>query len=216
MVLVLYTADEVLEDGLLLYGFSKARQQRVKRDTNLELFRSRFGIHPVVVAQVWEDFQTTNIPAARIDTPKGNVSLASFLHTLCFLKTYPTENNRRGDTGLCRTTARKWGWYFVERMVALKADKVSVDVFTTDRPSDPLFSFTVGSHCLFCLSPFRSNGLQDGRRILLSLVMVFIVASMKKFTPFCRKIQTISLQSSMGQDSPTNWHCISGKIVWFG
>lgn len=56
-------------------------------------------IQPVVVAQVWEDLQTTLIAAAKINTsmPKGNVSLECLLHALQFLD---DVSNRLPASGL--------------------------------------------------------------------------------------------------------------------
>ena len=68
---------------------------------------------------------------ARINTatPKGNVSLETYLRSLHFIKTYPTEKQRKGPSGHCENTVRKWCWYFLERVQALKGVKVS-------RPTD--------------------------------------------------------------------------------
>jgi hypothetical protein len=122
-MVVILTADEILSKGLLMVGFDVSRQQRVKRSTNLERFRSHFGSNPVVYAQIWEDLQTTDLPEARI-TDDATVDL--FLTGIHFLKIYPTENERSGLFKLCTTTARKWGWYFSLKVQALKGKKVSL------------------------------------------------------------------------------------------
>ena len=53
--ILLYMSDQVLALGLYLAGIGATRQDRVKRETNLEDFKSIYGIHPLVVAQIWED-----------------------------------------------------------------------------------------------------------------------------------------------------------------
>ena len=118
------TPDEVLSEGLALYGFDEARQAIQNRKSNLNDFKAHFGVSPVVVAQVWEDLQTTAVTTARIE-PTGNINLVNLLHALHFLTAYPLERVRKGQTGNCRKTLRKWGWYFIKAIMALKAVKVS-------------------------------------------------------------------------------------------
>ena len=160
MVLIIYTTDEVLCFGLELFGMDRRRQQRQQRETNIEDFKAQYGVSPVVYAQIWEDLQTTTLQlpqvngappqSARINTEmlKGNVNLETFLRSLHFMKCYPTEKQRKGPSGHCETTVRKWCWYFLERIQALKAVKVSrptdAHARLTNRPT-PL------SHACSCL-----------------------------------------------------------------
>ena len=125
-MLLIYTADEVLSFGLTLVGFDEHRQRRQQRKSNVEDFKGHFGTQPVVVAQIWEDLQTTEIAAARINTaaPKEMVSLKTFLRSMHFLKRYPAETERKGSSGRRKKTVRKWCWYFLERVQALKKQKV--------------------------------------------------------------------------------------------
>jgi hypothetical protein len=59
--------DDMMERGLELGGFS----DRQINDAGLKLkysrFKSWFGSHPVVYAQIWEDLLTTDIAEARIE-----------------------------------------------------------------------------------------------------------------------------------------------------
>jgi hypothetical protein len=65
--MLILTDDEVLTRGLELVGFGIDRQERVKDEENVLRFTDHFGSHPRVYAQIWEDLQTTNIAAARVD-----------------------------------------------------------------------------------------------------------------------------------------------------
>ena len=121
-IMAILTAIEFLQKGLELAGFSRRRQQRVCRATNLRRFKDHFGSLPVVYAQIWEDLQTTDIPEARIDARKDCVD--SFLMAIHFLKCYPKEGERAAIFKICKKTARKWGWYFAEKVQALKVEKV--------------------------------------------------------------------------------------------
>ena len=64
--LLIYTEDEILDEGLRALSWEPFQIQRVKIETNIERFRSHFGAHPCVLAQIWEDLQTTTIANANI------------------------------------------------------------------------------------------------------------------------------------------------------
>lgn len=123
MVVVL-TADEILQMGLALIGFSQQRQANVQRTTNLLRFKAHYGSHPIVYAQIWEDLQTTTIPEARIDAQK--IHPHNFLMATHFLARYPTEQEQASTFGICDKTARYWTWFFACKIQALKAQKVSL------------------------------------------------------------------------------------------
>lgn len=146
MVLIIYTPDEVLAFGLKLYGYDDPRLGRQTRKTNVADFKSHFGTYPSVLAQIWEDLQTTHVAAARINTatPKGMVCLETFLRAMSFLKYYPIERQRKGPEQSCQNTIRKYTWYFLERVQALKAMKVrSCDQETSLRFFASIFASTL-------------------------------------------------------------------------
>ena len=147
----IYTPDEVLSEGLVVAGFDHARQKRVQRKTNVERFVDYFGVAPAVYAEIWEDLQTTSIVfrasngalvPARMDTTMASVTLQNFLLALHFIKAYPTEKQRAGKSGRCERFMRKWGWYFLERIAALKKKKVK-SLWVRDHRLDRLFTHTV-------------------------------------------------------------------------
>jgi len=124
MALLLYTADEVMAKGLLIVGFSATRLAGVMRKTRLAWFESHFGVAPVVYSEIWEDLQTPAIAEARIDTKKRGVTIDNFLQSIYFIKVYPTEIQRSALSGYSDRTDRKWGWYFLGKIAALKGLKV--------------------------------------------------------------------------------------------
>jgi len=99
--IVCYSGDQVMAIGLDMMGFPPARQQRVKRSTQLDDFQAFFGVHPLVIARIWEDLQTTNVQLTPTTTAQilasppwltyGMVTIRNFLHAFHFLKRYPTE-----------------------------------------------------------------------------------------------------------------------------
>jgi hypothetical protein len=122
--LEIYTPNELLVAGLRLLGWTPRQILRVNADTNITRFRAFFNAHPVPLAQLWEDLQTTTIAAANINRAGRRRSLKEFFMALNFLSRYPTEYQREGLWKVSRNTLRKSGWTYVECIGALKADKI--------------------------------------------------------------------------------------------
>ena len=61
------TADQFLEEGLLLVGYPIARQNLAKKSTNLSRFKSAYAQAPNVCTAIFNDFQSTAIIEARIE-----------------------------------------------------------------------------------------------------------------------------------------------------
>jgi hypothetical protein len=120
-MVVILTADGMMRIGLEMCGFDGRRQNKACRALNLRRFKAHFGSNPIVYAQIWEDLQTTMIPKARID---GKVCVESFLMAILFLKIYPTEEVLSGFFKICERSVRKWVWYYVSKIQALKRAKV--------------------------------------------------------------------------------------------
>jgi len=150
MVLYLYTPDQVMYRGLFLASrdWTMDRLFKLDREILIEEFKSYYGSHPVVLAQVWEELQTTTIPGARIDTSrKRSVHLKTFLRSMQFLKQYPTERQRRVQFARSRTTIRTWSKYFIKRIQALKAIKIR---WPDDNEWTTTFIVSVdGVHCVY-------------------------------------------------------------------
>ena len=122
-MVVILTAKEILCDGLLLCGFDVRRQKDIWNANNLRRFKSHYGSDPVVCMAIWEALLTTKIPEARISDKAADIDL--FLMSSHFLYRYSTEEQRAGLFKICETTARNWGWYYVNKIAALKGEKVS-------------------------------------------------------------------------------------------
>ena len=148
MKILVYSTDQVLWRGLELAGMERRKFERQKRQTNLEDFRGIYGTHPMVLAVLWEKLQTTKTPSARIDTTKKrSVHLKNFLRAIYFLFRYPTEVERKVKFGNTKKTIRKWCWYFVDRIEALKAEII---VWPADDAWKGFFILSVdGVHCRF-------------------------------------------------------------------
>jgi len=156
--MLVYSPTQILERGLTLAGADTKRlMNRQKRETTIEDFKSFYGSHPAVLAQIWEDLQTTSatftnkkghVVPARIDTSKTrSVHLKNFLRTHQFLKQYQTEKQRKLPFRNTEKTIRKWCWYFVERMAALKHEKI---VWPEDNEWKTAYIATVdGVHLVF-------------------------------------------------------------------
>jgi hypothetical protein len=62
--IVVFTAEEIMRHGLLLVNYSRKRIKKAKTKRNIERFKGHFGSKPAVIAQIWEDLQTTQVEAA--------------------------------------------------------------------------------------------------------------------------------------------------------
>jgi hypothetical protein len=123
----IYSPVEILYRGLGIAGFDEDRIARVENPLNQRRFRSWFGSNSNVCARIWEDLLTTEIEEARIPL---NANPDYFLMALHFLKVYSTEEHRSGTFGIGERTVRKWTWYFVGKLSALKEQKVSFVLFS--------------------------------------------------------------------------------------
>jgi len=120
-----YTPAQVLRIGLKLIGVSRERQQRQLHKTNVTDFKAHFGTEPIVCAKMWDDLQTTDIADAKIKaTLHDGANLKNFLRACHFLMRYKTEAERKVDSGHTKKTVRKWTWFFLAKIKALKAAKV--------------------------------------------------------------------------------------------
>ena len=129
MVVYIYTAKQVQRIGLKILGVNRHRQQRQSNKSNLADFKAHYCVDPVVCAQMWEDLQTTTLPDAQInatapDNRNSGANLKNFLRAFHFLMRYGTELERKVSSGNTRSTVRKWTWFFVEKIYALRGLKV--------------------------------------------------------------------------------------------
>lgn len=122
----IFTEDEVLRIGLLYAGFNAHRQQRVERATCIGRFKSQYSSSPLVCAKIWEDLVTSpDIWENRTHPAAAASFFEKFLMALYFLKSYPTEERLAAMWKTCEKSARKWVWFFVEKIQSLKGKKVS-------------------------------------------------------------------------------------------
>ena len=146
--LIPLTAKEMLKAGLEKV-FNVARIHRVKGDPwqsrrNLQRFKDHYGASCYVASQIWNELQTTGIDEARIDDCK-KLSVDFYLEALNFLYRYSRESERESAFDRSPKTLRKWCWFYLERIQALKASKI---VFPTRFKDSDIWIMTVdGVHC---------------------------------------------------------------------
>ena len=90
-MVVILTADEILQKGLLLVGFSIRRQQNVQRKTNIARFKAHFGSDPVVYAQIWEDLHSSENEDLLVSEKAGADLFLQGLHFLRCSALSPTS-----------------------------------------------------------------------------------------------------------------------------
>ena len=118
-----YHPEKFLFIGLELAGFSSWRQKRVGSFSNRRRFKTVYGSSPEDLARMWSDLLTTSVPGARVKTSWADP--VQFLMTHYWLRNYPTETCMTGIFKLTEKTIRKWVWYFLEKIAALKSDKIT-------------------------------------------------------------------------------------------
>lgn len=147
--LVSFTADQMLEKGLLLAGIHTKRLESQKKETLVQTFIDRYGSRPVVYAQIWEDLQRTTVAEALVPV-KDRDKVDYFFMALHFLKRYYVESERALIYGVDKTTVRKWTWYFIEKIQALKKEKITWP--EDDYGNDKWIMSVDGVHC-WCQEP---------------------------------------------------------------
>jgi hypothetical protein len=149
-MVAVFTADEILRKGLVLVGYDFRRQDKVSKTANLERFRAQYGSNPVVYAQIWEDLQTTVILEARIDDKMADAD--NYLMSIHFLKCYPTEVEQGGIFLGCEKSMRKWTWYYLRKIQALKQQKVRL------LPTTSYARVIITTNAILCLLSLLNNG----------------------------------------------------------
>jgi hypothetical protein len=76
--MIVFTVDEIQDEGLALVGLNLAPQERGGIKRNARRFMENFASSPAVCAVIWHDLQSTNIPAAWI-SPKSAKEVRKFL-----------------------------------------------------------------------------------------------------------------------------------------
>ena len=111
------TLNQVLERGLILVGYDKQRQARVKGTTLLRRFKAHFGNQPGVYSKLWEVLQTTDIIGVKLPIRKQkDKDFDRFLMVIFYLKGYETEEKVASRFGICAETMRLWVRNYVNRL----------------------------------------------------------------------------------------------------
>jgi hypothetical protein len=115
------TTEQFLELGLeTIVGFDHSR---TCQPTVLRRWHAYYGASPETCAQLFYDLQTTQVQDARVERPDPYEFLIAFY----WLKGNETDEKLAGQFKMDEKTARKWKWYYVHRISAMTAQKVSLD-----------------------------------------------------------------------------------------
>ena len=143
MVLLRFTKEEFLYLGLYLAGFTELQINNTNDKTNNERFVSWYFANPTMCSKIFEDLQTTNIEAAKLEDPTPK----NLLLALYFLKRYPTKSQLAAFNKSTEKTALKWAWIYCEKLQAMKEAKI-VWLFDDEIKYQEKFIITVdGVHC---------------------------------------------------------------------
>lgn len=139
--------NQILRYGLELM-YSERRILMVEGDpwtskTNMKRFKDHYGASHFLVANLWGDLLTTNhLPAGH--DPNARLSIHNLLEALHFLYRYKRESEREATFDKTPKTLRKWCWYYLKRIQALKAKKI---VFPDNFGEDIWIMTVDGVHC---------------------------------------------------------------------
>jgi len=112
--------EDFLQLGLQHVTVRPDRLQGIRRHDKLLRFFSSFGVGPAACSAIFDDFQTTTIPEARIDGP----DCTCFLMALSWMKTCMMERQIAGFFDVTEKSARLGIWKHVRSLQALKGLKI--------------------------------------------------------------------------------------------
>ena len=113
--------NEILRLGLL-YANEDISKSRAKRSKHVKSFKTLYGSDPSVIAKIWNELQTTAVKEAKIDGK--TTCLKGFFMTMHFLRRYATETEQSIQFKSSENTVRKWRWFHIARLRALKKVKI--------------------------------------------------------------------------------------------
>lgn len=123
--------EEVLQRGLPLVGFEQKRIDSVNDKKNNSRFRTHCASSPLVISIVWDMLLTADNENAWVSPDIANFNY--FLMAIDFLACHPTENEGEARFGVSDRTHRKWNWFCVKKIAALKLEVIK----WPDRWSNP-------------------------------------------------------------------------------
>jgi hypothetical protein len=120
--MLIKTSAEILHEGLALVGLKQQHQARSHSQTLEECFKGHYGSSALVCSQILSDLQTGDSPAC-ISVKKEQLKYYFQAHHL--LAKYQTQGDHASTFGSCVWSDQDWCWFFVEKIAALKAVKIT-------------------------------------------------------------------------------------------
>jgi len=118
-----FSEDEFLSLGLQLRSNTMAtgRWMNLKRSSQIELFKSIYGPHPLAMSLIWIDLQTSPFEADRID---DSTEPAYLLVVYRWLKSYESEKELYSNIGYTEKKIRYWCEEITQKVALLRKIKV--------------------------------------------------------------------------------------------
>lgn len=113
------TEERVLKCGLTFVNYNKNQQERVKIETNINRFRSHYGVgHKAITAMI------KDLP------PQDKFVLYDLFMALSFAKNYNTEIVHASNWGVCSDKVDNRVKHYFKLMQSLKSKKIFIGTFT--------------------------------------------------------------------------------------
>jgi hypothetical protein len=117
-----FSEDEFVNLGLEMRGNATAKGwKNLKHSSQIDLFKSTYGPHPLAVSLIWMDLQRSPFQADRID---DSVEPKHLLVMYRWLKSYESEKELYSNFGFPVKNIRKWCDDLSKKVALLRKIKV--------------------------------------------------------------------------------------------
>ena len=111
-----------LREGLRWANVDEERQAKRSKSTNIRVFKSFYGKHPLHLARVWRDLQVFGVMG--VEEAKTKESFAGFMLANNFLRLYEVDDVRNARFDINHLDLLQLTWEFVGKIASLKKDKI--------------------------------------------------------------------------------------------
>jgi hypothetical protein len=112
----------ILRQGLIFCGLDEVRQAKLCKETQVRIFKSHYGRHPLHLARVYRDLQVSGVMTE--DEGKSKHTFYEFLLANNFLRCYEEDDLRYVRFGKSFDELTRATWAMVDKLAGLKEWKI--------------------------------------------------------------------------------------------